>query len=105
MVNLLKNKDNFFPNIIMWGPPGIGKTTLSEVMCNELNLNFIKLNATTAKLADIQNAISEKDTLIGSNGLVLFIDEFHKLNKGNQQILLIQYPIYILRGTFILRFL
>lgn len=93
--NLLKNKDKYFPNLIMWGPPGIGKTTLSEVMCNELNLNFIKLNATTAKIADIQKAIEDAGKIQNTNGLVLFIDEFHKLNRGNQQILL----DYLEKGT------
>lgn len=93
--NLLKNKDKYFPNLIMWGPPGIGKTTLAEVMCNELNLNFIKLNATTAKIADIQSAIEDSNKIENTNGLVLFIDEFHKLNRGNQQILL----DYMEKGT------
>ena len=100
--NLLKNKDNYFTSFILYGPPGIGKTTLAEVICNELNFNFIKLNATTAKLADLQEAIKETETLGNTNGIVLFVDEAHRLNRGNQQILLDYLEkgsIYLIAGT------
>ena len=87
-------------SIILWGPPGCGKTSLARVISNTTQYKFIKLNAVTAGVSDIKNAISEAENLLlnPSGKCILFIDEIHRFNKLQQDALL---P-YVEKGTVIL---
>lgn len=87
-------------SIILWGPPGCGKTSLAKVISNTTKYKFIKLNAVTAGVADIKNAITEaENTFLNPTGkCILFIDEIHRFNKLQQDALL---P-YVEKGTVIL---
>ena len=87
-------------SIILWGPPGCGKTSLAKVISNTTKYKFIKLNAVTAGVADIKNAIQETENLLmnPSGKCILFIDEIHRFNKLQQDALL----LYVEKGTVIL---
>ena len=87
-------------SIILWGPPGCGKTSLARVISNTTKYKFTKLNAVTAGIADIKNAIEEaKNPFLNPSGkCILFIDEIHRFNKLQQDALL---P-YVENGTVIL---
>lgn len=77
-------------SIILWGPPGTGKTSLAKVISNTTKNKFYKINAVTAGVGDIKNIISEaKNLLINPSGrCILFIDEIHRFNKLQQDALL-----------------
>ena len=87
-------------SIILWGPPGCGKTSLARVISNTTKYKFTKINAVTAGIGDIKNAIEEaKNTFLNPIGkCILFIDEIHRFNKLQQDALL---P-YVENGTVIL---
>lgn len=87
-------------SIILWGPPGCGKTSLARVISNTTKYKFTKINAVTAGIGDIKNAIEEaKNTFLNPTGkCILFIDEIHRFNKLQQDALL---P-YVENGTVIL---
>ena len=87
-------------SIILWGPPGCGKTSLAKVISNTTKYKFIKLNAVTAGVSDIKNAIIESENLLmnPSGKCILFIDEIHRFNKLQQDALL---P-YVENGAVIL---
>jgi len=87
-------------SIILWGPPGCGKTSLARVISNTTKYKFTKINAVTARIGDIKNAIEEaKNTFLNPTGkCILFIDEIHRFNKLQQDALL---P-YVENGTVIL---
>lgn len=87
-------------SIILWGPPGCGKTSLAKVISNTTKYKFTKINAVTAGISDIKNAIEEaKNVLLNPTGkCILFIDEIHRFNKLQQDALL---P-YVEDGTVIL---
>ena len=87
-------------SIILWGPPGCGKTSLARVISNTTKYKFIKLNAVTSGVSDIKNAIEEAQNLLlnPSGKCILFIDEIHRFNKLQQDALL---P-YVENGTVIL---
>ena len=87
-------------SIILWGPPGCGKTSLARVISNTTKYKFTKLNAVTAGIADIKKAIEEaKNPFLNPSGkCILFIDEIHRFNKLQQDALL---P-YVENGTVIL---
>ena len=87
-------------SIILWGPPGCGKTSLARVIAKSTKNKFQKLNAVAAGVADIKNAVEEaKNLLMNPSGkVVLFIDEIHRFNKLQQDALL---P-YVEDGTVIL---
>ena len=87
-------------SIILWGPPGCGKTSLAKVISNTTKYKFTKINAVTAGIGDIKNAIEEaKNTFLNPTGkCILFIDEIHRFNKLQQDALL---P-YVENGTVIL---
>lgn len=86
LYSLIKSKR--IPNCILYGPPGTGKTTLANIMANYVDKKFYKLNATTASVKDIQDIVSDLDTLLGYNGVVLYIDEIQHFSKRQQQSLL-----------------
>ena len=87
-------------SIILWGPPGCGKTSLAKVISNTTKYKFSKLNAVTSGIGDIKNAIEEaKNPFLNPSGkCILFIDEIHRFNKLQQDALL---P-YVENGTVIL---
>lgn len=78
----------FTPNMIFYGPSGVGKTTLAYIIAEMTNKRFHKLNATTDSTKDIKEVINEINTFMGYNGILLYIDEIHHFPKRTQQILL-----------------
>lgn len=76
------------PNMIFYGPSGIGKTTVARIIANSTNMRMHKLNGTSASLADIREVVAEVSTFAGNNGILLFLDEIQYLNKKQQQSLL-----------------
>lgn len=86
LYNIIQSKKIL--NCILYGPPGTGKTTLANIMANYVDKKFYKLNATTASVKDIQDIASNLDTLLGYNGVVIYIDELQHFSKKQQQSLL-----------------
>lgn len=88
------------PSLLLYGPSGVGKTTLAHVIACETNSRFIRLNAVTAGTAELRKVIQEaKDAVhVYQRRTILFIDEIHRFNKGQQDVLL---P-YVEDGTVIL---
>lgn len=76
-------------SLILWGPPGCGKTTLARIIANQTNSHFIELSAVTSGVKDIKEAIDvAKEKLIYNQKTILFIDEIHRYNKTQQDALL-----------------
>ena len=75
-------------NMIFYGPPGVGKTTVANIIAKNSNLTLHKLNGTSASIDDIKNVIKEVDSLLNSKGILLYLDEIQYLNKKQQQSLL-----------------
>jgi putative ATPase len=73
------------PSMILWGPPGTGKTTLANIIAHTLKLPFAQLSAISSGVKDVREVI---DSARSQPGLVLFIDEIHRFNKGQQDALL-----------------
>ena len=76
------------PNLIFYGPSGVGKTTLATYIANKTNKTLKKLNGTTASTADIKDIVSQINTFSGINGILLYLDEIQYFNKKQQQTLL-----------------
>ena len=76
------------PNMIFYGPSGVGKTTLAKILANNTNKKLFKLNATTASTSDIKDVISQIDTFTAPNGILLYLDEIQYFNKKQQQTIL-----------------
>lgn len=76
------------PNLIFYGPSGVGKTTLATYIAKRTNRTLKKLNGTTASTSDIKEVVSELNTFSGMNGILLYLDEIQYFNKKQQQILL-----------------
>ena len=76
------------PNMIFYGPSGTGKTTVANIIAKQTNRTLFQLNATTASTADIKNIVSQLDTLMAPNGVLLYLDEIQSFNKKQQQSLL-----------------
>ncbi len=76
------------PNMIFFGPPGTGKTTVANIIAKESNMQLYKLNATTASIADIKEVIQSTENMFSQNGTLLYLDEIQYFNKKQQQSLL-----------------
>lgn len=76
------------PNLIFYGPSGVGKTTLAGIIASQTRRRLHKLNCTTAGLSDIRDVVGEVDTLAAPNGILLYLDEIQYFNKKQQQSLL-----------------
>lgn len=83
IVKKLLQTENFLPSLILWGPPGTGKTTLARIIANTLKRDFFEFSAVNAKITDIQKVISESKT-----PPIIFLDEIHRFNKAQQDKLL-----------------
>ncbi|MBC7534412.1 MAG: AAA family ATPase, partial [Ferruginibacter sp.] len=73
------------PSMILWGPPGVGKTTIANIIATTLKLPFYSISAISAGVKDIREIIEEAKN---KEGAILFIDEIHRFNKGQQDALL-----------------
>ncbi len=78
------------PSMILWGPPGVGKTTLARVIAGEMNRSFIALSAINSGVKDVRDAIDQakKQKFFDKPGPILFIDEIHRFSKSQQDSLL-----------------
>lgn len=89
LYNAIKNNELF--SMILWGPPGTGKTTIAYIVSQITSSHFIRINAVASGIADLKKAITEakklKSSLL-SKETILFIDEIHRFNKAQQDFLL-----------------
>ncbi len=76
------------PNMVFYGPSGVGKTTLATMIAKTTNRKLVKMNGTTASTSDIKDVISNLNTFETMNGVLLYLDEIQYFNKKQQQILL-----------------
>ena len=83
-------KNKLIPSMILWGPPGVGKTTLSNLIAKELDRPFYTLSAVNSGVKDVRDIIEKASSLglFGNNIPILFIDEIHRFSKAQQDSLL-----------------
>lgn len=87
-------------SIILWGPPGVGKTTIAQLYAKAFNMRFRSLSAVFNGVADLRKVVQEaEETPLLGRGTLLFVDEIHRFNKAQQDAFL---P-YLEKGTLINR--
>lgn len=87
---LLRNliEKNEIPNMIFYGPSGVGKTTIANIIASNTGKRLYRLNATNAGVSDIKSIVNELDSFLTINGALLYLDEIQHFNKKQQQSLL-----------------
>ncbi len=86
LYNMIENGE--IPNLIFYGPSGVGKTTVASIIANKTKRALRKLNGTSASTKDIKEIVAELDTFSAPNGILLYLDEIQYFNKRQQQSLL-----------------
>lgn len=86
LYNMIDNGE--VPNLIFYGPSGVGKTTVASIIASRTNRALRKLNGTSASTQDIKDIVAEIDTFTAPNGILLYLDEIQYFNKRQQQSLL-----------------
>ena len=81
-------ESNRIPNMIFFGPPGTGKTTVANIIASVSGMQLYKLNATSASLSDVKDVLSSTENIFSENGTLLYLDEIQYFNKKQQQSLL-----------------
>ena len=83
-------QSGYLPSMIFWGPPGVGKTTLANLIANHLNRPFHTLSAISSGVKDVREIIQgvERQGMFNQKGTILFIDEIHRFSKAQQDSLL-----------------
>lgn len=76
------------PNMIFYGPSGVGKTTVARIIAENCDMTLHKLNGTNASISDIKDVVAEIGSFGTENGILLYLDEIQYLNKKQQQSLL-----------------
>ncbi len=78
------------PSMILWGPPGVGKTTLARLIANTADADFIPISAVLSGIKDIREAVERAEHTLQQSGrkTILFVDEVHRFNKGQQDAFL-----------------
>lgn len=78
------------PSMILWGPPGVGKTTLARLIANTADAEFIPISAVLSGIKDIREAVERAELTLQHHGrkTILFVDEVHRFNKGQQDAFL-----------------
>jgi putative ATPase len=78
------------PSMILWGPPGVGKTTLARLIANTAQADFIPISAVLSGIKDIRDAVERAELTLQQHGrkTILFVDEVHRFNKGQQDAFL-----------------
>ncbi len=78
----------YLTNMIFYGPPGTGKTTAANIIAEQSGMPLYRLNATSAGLSDVKAVIEQTNTMMGAEGVLLYLDEIQYFNKKQQQSLL-----------------
>ena len=86
LYNMIENGE--IPNLIFYGPSGVGKTTVASIIAKRTKRALRKLNGTSASTSDIRDIVAEIDTFTAPNGILLYLDEIQYFNKRQQQSLL-----------------
>jgi len=93
----------FIPNMILWGPPGVGKTTLAKIIANKIERPFYVLSAVSSGVKDVRETIAkaEKARFFNPQAPILFIDEIHRFSKSQQDSLLaaVEQGVIVLIGA------
>ncbi|MBN2761624.1 MAG: replication-associated recombination protein A [Bacteroidales bacterium] len=83
-------ESGLLPSFLLWGPPGVGKTTLARIIANKLNRPFYQLSAVSSGVKDVRDTLekAKKQQFFNNPSPILFIDEIHRFNKAQQDSLL-----------------
>jgi len=88
ITKLLINKSTSLPSLILWGPSGVGKTTLARIIAKELNRKFYEFSAVNTSSKELLKVINPTSQTLRGAGPIIFLDEIHRFNKAQQDKLL-----------------